>query len=897
MSGAAGATNGERKSSSSGHHQAKTRGPGQPLRRGDACLMCRAKKLKCSAQKPVCDQCVKRKDRCVYDGVRPASRVEQLQRKLAEMEDEELREAFEARRRESMDRFAFMVPPSQPMKPLSSSMGQDTGIPLIPNQWNYGLSTMPPSASGSADSTPAMNGHALGPSPPLTTGSSGTLIGMQDTIESTWPWATPQSDGFMSVTPDYRASFPQNGHDSSPAQRDHNLWSMLGSSAEHSPFYGVPEDRKPFINQNLSPFIGSQPDITIGIPTLHRSVVSSPDLSHHSPRHIGHPEGPHPTSPLTSLGAPVSGASDVKSVANGSNEIETPANLASHLPSIVKEVVDSVMETKKALDEKYIKAYQISDFARDYLLNLFFYPVPPRPRCGSEVFTETQFRAKLALPLLQQPHPCMVFSMYATATSHSYVPAIRKLGETLFTIAMYHLDEAVRHGDRLIDAINASKNLSKWLYAKGRLLEGYQVSCRAISLCMACGLHQIPSSCMDWPSNVHPYPQYTIYSQPLLPAAKSQAELCERIHAFWSAWGNDRGGCIIHNWPSAIRDDQIITPLPRPAEDYHTSLVHVEPDITLRDLYDLPHRQKVKPFTSLYKYTLTVCHLVHRAISLSSLPPETAAASYRALTHGRSPSLSGQTSSIRKSHPIAYEEIMNASLWLEENMPQQWKVNPTGSQIWTAPDVPVVTLGFKIARMHLHSVYVPNDRDTALNLAFECAELIKLWLDNLETNIQIQERSLLALSNESLLIAIHDLTSEAQTTSNGNNPFSHNAMNGHVNDDGETAINSSPQSDGQIKQTITAADLSPDTPGTFRNLNGISGPYCLSPVLSVIKCLVQGQRVLMMHGHQQDANRCATEVGELVKRLKDVGANGSIPKEYIDKLEQVVDHNLAVDRS
>ncbi len=46
--------------------------------------MCRAKKLKCSATKPMCDQCSKRKDRCVYDAVRPASRVEKLERKLGE---------------------------------------------------------------------------------------------------------------------------------------------------------------------------------------------------------------------------------------------------------------------------------------------------------------------------------------------------------------------------------------------------------------------------------------------------------------------------------------------------------------------------------------------------------------------------------------------------------------------------------------------------------------------------------------------------------------------------------------------------------------------------------------------------------------------------------------------
>jgi hypothetical protein len=39
---------------------------------------------KCSATKPTCDQCTKRKDRCVYDAIRPASRVEKLEKKLGE---------------------------------------------------------------------------------------------------------------------------------------------------------------------------------------------------------------------------------------------------------------------------------------------------------------------------------------------------------------------------------------------------------------------------------------------------------------------------------------------------------------------------------------------------------------------------------------------------------------------------------------------------------------------------------------------------------------------------------------------------------------------------------------------------------------------------------------------
>ncbi|WVF71182.1 hypothetical protein IAT40_005982 [Kwoniella sp. CBS 6097] len=879
MSPSAGFNNGDRKSGTNGYHQARTRAPGQPLRRGDACLMCRAKKLKCSAQKPVCDQCVKRKDRCVYDGVRPASRVEKLQRKLAEMEDEELREAFEARRRESMDRFAFMVPPSQPMIPLTSSIGHDNGLPSVPNQWNFDLSTMPPSATGSGSSTPAMNGHGNTASPPLT-GSSGRLTEMQDTPGTGWPWAPPQSKGFSPGTPHPHSIFPSNGHynNNVPLQQGNVPWSMLGSSTDHSTFYGLPEDRKPTIQQLAYTVVGNQPDLGVGMSSVPNSSNPSPHLSGLSPTNIGLTNH---SSQFTSGYEVTLQADEIRPVSGGMNNGEAHI-LAGHLPSVVKDVVDSVMEQKRALDERSVKACQISDHARDYLLNLFFYPVPPRPRCGSEVFTETQFRAKLTLPLNEQPHPCLLFSMYATATSHSYVPAIRRLAEPLFTIAMSQLDEAVRHTDRVIDAVNAGKNLSKWLYTKGRLLEGYQVSCRAVALCMACGLHQIPSSSLSL-GKTHQSSRLDESGQSLLPPPKDQGELCERIHAFWAVWGNDRGGYIIHAWPSAIRDEQITTPLPRPAEDYHTSLVHVDPDVTLRDLYDLPHREKVKPFNSFYKYILVACHIVHRAMNLSSTTPEAAVSSYRSLGQ----SSTSRSHPLRKMHPVAYQEIMSTSLWLEDNMPQKWKVNRTETPMWTAPDVPVVALILKITRMHLHSTHDPEDREVALILAFECAALIKLWLDNLETNFEIQELSLQALSNESFLIAMHGLTSKAQM--NGIDNISSDLTNGSSSEgDSSLIMINQGQDQNGFSTALDGPDIGSDLPGSFRNLNGMSGPYCLSPVLSVIKYLVHGQQILISLGKDNDASRCAIEVKELVNRLKNVGSNGNIPKEYIDKLDEIV---------
>ena len=56
-----------------------------PLKRGDACLYCRKRRIKCSAEKPSCSQCNGRRE-CVYDNGKPVSRVRQLEDKVAQLE-------------------------------------------------------------------------------------------------------------------------------------------------------------------------------------------------------------------------------------------------------------------------------------------------------------------------------------------------------------------------------------------------------------------------------------------------------------------------------------------------------------------------------------------------------------------------------------------------------------------------------------------------------------------------------------------------------------------------------------------------------------------------------------------------------------------------------------------
>ncbi|WWC92908.1 uncharacterized protein L201_007870 [Kwoniella dendrophila CBS 6074] len=57
-----------------------------PLKRGDACLYCRKRRIKCSADKPTCANCQKSNRECIYDSGKPVSRVKQLEEKVAQLE-------------------------------------------------------------------------------------------------------------------------------------------------------------------------------------------------------------------------------------------------------------------------------------------------------------------------------------------------------------------------------------------------------------------------------------------------------------------------------------------------------------------------------------------------------------------------------------------------------------------------------------------------------------------------------------------------------------------------------------------------------------------------------------------------------------------------------------------
>ncbi|OCF74369.1 hypothetical protein I204_04740 [Kwoniella mangroviensis CBS 8886] len=822
---------------------------------------------KCSAQKPVCDQCAKRKDRCVYDAVRPASRVEQLEKKLAEMDAEDFREAMRRTAFKNYGRSDFEnLAESLASLPSNNTIGQDNGIPSL-----SGFNLIGSSQSRSK----VPNGPLETPSPTsvdqMLNPDSEPLVDINDMPLSAWPW--PQSGTSSSFNLNHL-----NHHEMfQPSQlhqaylHDDTLpWPLMGSSNNASflnpsdapPINGLfqisvpspsngstPSSRAQshdstasptppqFLKSNTSPPVSGIHNLNINLPTGHDSSLSVDCPSTFRPHGIL-PSYDHNQSGLLfnhglGISLPNGFGFNFGTFLPESQEI-TPAS----------EVIRSVLQVKRDVtaENKSIRAKELSDGARDYLLDLFFSTDPPRPLYGSEFFTEDEFKARLALPGKDRPHPSLVFSMCTIAASESYVPSIRKFAEPLFKIATSKLEIAIRKEDRLIDAIRASKNLSKWLFIQGRVFEGYQYSCKTISLCIACGLHRISSSIFTPAPASESQDVQAGKPRYLLEPPKSQGGLAERIHAFWSAWGNDKGGCLTHHRPSTIRDEEIITPLPRLREDFLSDALFKEPDMTLRDLYDLPYRDNASPPKSIFGYILAAEHLIYRAMNLLSQPPENMMSSYRTLgLFG-----SSQVWTPREHYPTAYKEIMETSLWLEEKIPEDWKMNFLITGKWGEPDIPIVALCLKTARMHLHPLESEFDRPIGLSLAFDSAQLIK--------TLQVYYKN---------VVTSLDPTSEPQPRTPHHMNIGHSTFSG-------------------INNRI------PDNKDNSRNRGGISGPYGMSPCYGVVQKLVEGSIILEKIGQIEESRKCMQEVTNLLDGFRGLAIHCKIIAAYVDKLEKLV---------
>lgn len=166
-------------------------------------------------------------------------------------------------------------------------------------------------------------------------------------------------------------------------------------------------------------------------------------------------------------------------MASSSSAAPYPLHPYADMPPAADSAIDDVLAHATTYTGIQLQESDISQSARDYLLDLFF--CPPRIQAGSEPWSEAQFKSRQKSGSRQRAHPGLLFAMYTTAATSSYIPAVRALADSLYIIAVQKVDEGIAQEDRVLDCINASKMLSKWLFSKARALEAYGMLWKAVS--------------------------------------------------------------------------------------------------------------------------------------------------------------------------------------------------------------------------------------------------------------------------------------------------------------------------------------------------------------------------------------------------------------------------------
>ncbi len=142
---------------------------------------------------------------------------------------------------------------------------------------------------------------------------------------------------------------------------------------------------------------------------------------------------------------------------------------------------------------------------------------------------------------------------------------------------------ALEHAEGLQQSIQAASLVATYLYSKGRVLEGYYLSCATARFAVGCGLHQIESpfyrSASGSPgAGGTPLPGL----QPLLEPARDATEYGERIHTWWQVWMVDQCASVSTNLPPALYDSsdayaRITTTFPPDMSEFETGSLNSMP--------------------------------------------------------------------------------------------------------------------------------------------------------------------------------------------------------------------------------------------------------------------------------------------------------------------------------
>lgn len=214
----------------------------------------------------------------------------------------------------------------------------------------------------------------------------------------------------------------------------------------------------------------------------------------------------------------------------------------------------------------------------------------------AEAFLYTRSLNRLHATLVSgcRPSKCLVFAILGTvavsrvAGLSSEVQSLsRRLGLQLLNLAQKDFLTSLNQPEKVIDAVQAAILVAHVYYTQGKVTEGWLLVTQALRLAVMVGLHHLRIDCteeqvleqihvmdQDVPqiiSTTHrrPVPVSSIIPRPsVLPAAEDSAELGERIHLFWTCLLSERIGCMALGCMSSLTDSDILTPWPRPIQEY-----------------------------------------------------------------------------------------------------------------------------------------------------------------------------------------------------------------------------------------------------------------------------------------------------------------------------------------
>ncbi|ODN84983.1 hypothetical protein L202_00828 [Cryptococcus amylolentus CBS 6039] len=665
-----------------------------PLRRGDACQYCRKRRIRCSADKPSCQHCLKSGRECIYDIKKPTSRVQQLEDKVAQLESL-------LKRTETLDGQEHRRNASEA---VPSSLPSSSSLPAMPIA---GPSSLP-------STTYSMTNHET------------VDVNLYGGNYPAAPTSPRLSDGMPGMFPNFGGGAVFGGMEGVPIQGSIQVEKAFDFSTLDPTFMGLVNSF-----QNSTGLAESFPQ---PIPAPYEPPPRTYSINQPSQPQASY--APQFTPNPSSLADMARAGTDINE--NMAALLEAAAQTKPEqwnlgITSTVGGTGVGTPEPEQGLVGGWFDAGDLPKIARDHLLDVFFSGM----RLFGQEFHVPRFMASLSLPPTKRPHPCLLYAMYTMASRLTSSPSIRQLESHFYSLAITHLATATAQADRLMDATRAGTILAAYTYSKAMYHEGWLMTGQAARLAISCGLHQIKGSV--WRATKVPPMRADLaglmrHRSYILAPPKDAVEHGERIWAFWSVFVTDRCGSIATQWYPSLTDDMVTTPFPRPIHEYELGLVSDADDVSIASIFS-PTGSVPRPMrydhVDLVNLRIRAITILERSSKLMYLTPEAGwdkhlprhdsnasalfnesmeylstpehGSSYRS---SDSPSAKSAQSSRRWTKtarirtPKAYESVKRALLKIEEDLPEMWRTN------WLEWDGKVHTWHFQGARKDLISLHL-----------------------------------------------------------------------------------------------------------------------------------------------------------------------------------------------